>query len=251
MNLACLTAEIDRRAPFSTALSYDNAGILYGDPKKEIRCVLVALDVTHAVIDEAEAIGADLILSHHPALFVEKKTFSPDETVCRLISKGIAAVAAHTNLDAAKDGVNDVLAEKIGLKNVSVLTRDPDGIARGGTLPEACSLREFAARVKDTLNAVPMIFSDGGRQVKHVAVCGGAGGELWENLVGTEFDTLLTGEAKHHQFIESAQAGINLVVAGHFATEVPILPTLAQWMREADSSLRVVISSQCDPVRSL
>ena len=101
MKLIDLVALLDRHAPFDTALSFDNSGILCGDPNREIRKVMLSLDVTHSVIDEAEAQKVDLILTHHPALFTAQKTFSPEDRVYRLIEKGIAAVAAHTKAEEA------------------------------------------------------------------------------------------------------------------------------------------------------
>lgn len=251
MKLSDLVSVIDRYAPFSTALSFDNAGILCGDPNREIRTVLLSLDITYSVIEEASACGADLILTHHPALFTPQKEFSPDDRVYRLIQRGICAVAAHTNLDMAKGGVNDVLAERIGLQQVRVFEQDEDRIARRGELSAPRLLKEYASCIKSSLNANTLRFADGGRPVRKVALCSGAGGELWELLRGTDLDTLVTGEAKYHHFLEASQAGINLIEAGHFSTENMVLPVLESWIKEADPSVQVLYSTFDDPVLSL
>lgn len=251
MTLNDLVSVLDSHAPFSTALSFDNAGILCGDPEREIRKVLLSLDITYSVIDEAERLGADLILTHHPALFSPQKTFSPADRVYRLIEKGIAAVAVHTNLDAAQGGVNDVLASVAGLELVTVFDRDPDGIARTGVLPAPRPLTEYAARIKADLSAKNLRIADGGRPVSRVVLCGGSGGDLWESMVGTDCDTLLTGEAKYHHFLEAAQAGINIIEAGHYATEAPVLPVLERWLKQADPALIVIYSAFTDPVGSV
>lgn len=252
MNLSDLTAVLDRRAPFSTALSFDNSGILCGDPNREIRRVLLSLDVTYDVIDQASAWGADVIVTHHPALFAAQKRFSPSDRVYRLIERGIAAVSAHTNLDAAQGGVNDVLAQRIGLTEIEPwIGNDPDFVSRKGMLDSPRPLTEFAAFVKDVLKTDTLRYADGGRPVSKVALCSGSGGDMWECLVGTDVDTLLTGEAKYHHFLEAAQAGINLVEAGHFATENLILPVLAQWLTEADPSLEIRFAAFSDPVKTL
>ncbi len=252
MKLADILAVIDRKAPFSTALSFDNSGLLCGDKDREIRKVLLSLDITYSVIDEAEAAGADLILTHHPALFTAQKNFTPEDRVYRLIEKGIAAVAAHTNLDTADGGVNDVLANAVLLTQVEPWWGDDPGfVSRKGVLPAPMPLAGYAAKVKEILHCNSLRYADGGRPVHKVALCSGSGGDLWESLVGTDIDTLLTGEAKYHHFLEAAQSGINLIEAGHFATEVIVLPVLAAWLTEADPSLEIVYSSFDDPVLSI
>ena len=252
MKLSQILSVIDRAAPFATALSFDNAGLLCGDPEKEIKTVLLSLDVTYDVIDEAERLGADLILTHHPALFREQKQFRPSDRVFRLIQKNIAAVAAHTNLDIASGGVNDVLAAQIGLKEVCDWQgSSPDLIGRIGTLDAPVPLQEYARRVGAVLNANHIRFADGGRPVHKVAVCGGAGGDQWEELLSTDVNTLVTGEAKYQHFLEAAQAGINLIEAGHFATEVIVLPVLDRLLKAADPSLQIYYSAETDPVRKL
>ncbi len=252
MKLIDLVSVLDRHAPFSTALSFDNAGILCGDPNREIGKVMLSLDITYSVIDEAEAQNVDLILTHHPALFTAQKAFSPADRVYRLIEKGIAAVAAHTNLDMAEGGVNDVLAKAAWLTDIEPWSGDdPSFVSRKGVLPAEMPLTEYAAKLKETLHANNLRYADGGRPVHKVALCSGSGGDMWESLVGTEFDTLLTGEAKYHHFLEAAQAGINLIEAGHFATEVIVLPVLEQWLKEADPDLEIVYSSFENPVLSV
>ena len=252
MKLSRLLSVLDEKAPFSTALSFDNSGLLCGDPQREIRTVLLSLDVTFSVIDEAARRGADLILTHHPALFHEQKRFTPDDRVYALIARNIAAAAAHTNLDKAQDGVNDVLAQTVGLEQIQVWQGDdPDLIGRIGQLPCSTDLCVYAKMVRETLGANHLRFADGGVPVHRVAVCSGAGGDQWVSLRGTDVDTLLTGEAKYHHFLEAAQSGINLIEAGHFATEVLVLPVLERWLKQADPTLNVYYSSQTDPVRRL
>ena len=252
MKLIELVNALDRKAPFSTALSFDNSGILCGDPEREIRKVMLSLDLTYHVIDQAEAQGVDLILTHHPGLFEAKKAFTPADRIYRLIEKRIAAVSAHTNLDQAEGGVNDVLAATVGLRQVEPWWGDdPTFISRKGVLPAPVPLEEFCKTVKTALNANSLRYADGGRPVSRVALCSGSGGDLWESLIGSDVDTLLTGEAKYHHFLEAEQAGINLVEAGHYATEVIVLPVLEQWIKEADSGIEIVYADFPDPMKAL
>lgn len=252
MKLVDLVEVLDGYAPFSSALSFDNAGILCGDPQREVRKVLLSLDITYDVIEQAVRTGCDLILTHHPALFSAQKQFSPADRVYRLIENRIAALAAHTNLDVARGGVNDVLARAVGLTQIEDWCgNDPSFVSRKGVLPEALSLEEYCKSVKKALGANNLRYADGGRPVRKVALCSGSGGDMWESLVGTDIDTLLTGEAKYHHFLEAAQAGINLIEAGHFATENLILPVLEQWLRAADPSLEIFHADFTDPVLSV
>lgn len=252
MKLIDLVSALDLRAPFSTALSFDNSGILCGDPDREIKKVMLSLDVTYDVIHQAVAEKVDLIVTHHPALFTAQKTFSPQDRVYRLIEEKIAAVAVHTNLDMAQGGVNDVFAKAAWLTEIEPWWGDdPSFVSRKGVLPAEMPLEEYAAKVKETLHANNLRYADGGKPVRKVALCSGSGGDLWESLVGTDIDTLLTGEAKYHHFLEAAQAGINLIEAGHFATEVIVLPVLEEWLKEADPSLEIVFSSMEDPVLTI
>lgn len=252
MKLIDLVAVLDQKAPFSTALPFDNAGILCGDPNREIRKVLLSLDVTYSVIDFAQINGADLILTHHPGLFTPQKSFSPADRVYRLIEKGIAAVAAHTNLDMARGGVNDVLAQAVGLTEIFDWSgADPSFVSRKGVLPAALPLVDYCLQIKSALGANCIRYADGGRPVRNVALCSGSGGDMWESLVGTDVDTLLTGEAKYNHFLEAAQAGINLIEAGHFATENLVLAVLEQWLKAADPTLEIVYSEESDPVMSI
>ena len=252
MKLIDLVAAVDARAPFATALSFDNSGILCGDPQREIRKVLLSLDITYDVIEQAFAQGVDLILTHHPALFSPQKAFSPSDRVYRLIERGIAAVAAHTNLDAARGGVNDVLAQTVGLTQIEDWWGDdPSFVSRKGVLPEAKPLTEYCTFVKQALKANSLRYADGGRPVHKVALCSGSGGDMWESLIGTDIDTLLTGEAKYHHFLEAAQAGINHIEAGHYATENIVLPVLEQWLKQTDPALEILYAQFPDPVCSV
>ncbi len=252
MKLIDIYGVLDEKAPFSTALSFDNSGILCGDPQRDVKKILLSLDITYGVIDEAEALGCDLILTHHPGLFTPQKTFTPEDRVYRLIQKNIAALAAHTNLDQAQGGVNDVLAATVGLTEIQPWWGDdPSFVSRKGALPAPQPLPQYAAFVKRVLGANNLRYADGGRPVHKVALCSGSGGDMWESLVGTDIDTLLTGEAKYHHFSEAAQGGINLIEAGHFATENLILSVLEDWLKEVDPSLECFCSSFTDPVQSI
>ena len=127
---------IDEAADFTLALDFDNPGLLVGDPNEQVRGVLAALDVTDSVIGEAISRGANLIVTHHPVIFHAMKRITSDTLVWKLVRAGISVISAHTNLDIAKGGVNDLLAQKLALNEIEVLelTRAPDGMGRAGML---------------------------------------------------------------------------------------------------------------------
>lgn len=231
---------LNERAPFATAEEWDNPGLLVGAPYKDVGRVLVALDATAGALDTAKAVGADLLVTHHPVIFAPLKRLAADSIPYRLAHEGIALIAAHTNLDKAEGGVNDTLAERLGLTGVTV---GEDGYTRIGTLPETLTARDFAAHVAAVLGT-PVRYA-GEKPVSAVAVCGGGGGDFVAGCVGLA-DAYVTGEVKHHEWLENA-GRINIVEAGHYATEVPVVDTLAGWLQEAFPELAVTVYRDGDP----
>lgn len=243
---------IDSFAPFQTQMSFDNAGFLVGRGTREVMSVLVALDITETVAVEAVEMGAQLIVSHHPVIFIPQKSVTDEDpggrTLLTLIEGGLAAICAHTNLDAAQGGVNDVLAQALGLTELSPLEpgrTDASGLAYGigrvGLLFEGGGVTpaEYAVRIKKTLNAASVRYADGGRPVHRVAVGGGACGDLFRLALEKGCDTFVTSDVKYNHFIDAKALGLTIMDAGHFATENVICPVLVQVLRKQFPSLRV------------
>ena len=213
-----------RLAPRELMQSWDNVGLLVGDGHREVGKILVALDITAQVIEEAAAEGADLIVAHHPLIncawhpLQAIRTGDPQgELVLSLIQKRISAICMHTNLDAAVGGVNDVLAETLGLQRIAPLSED--GLGRIGVLPQPQTLEDFAAFLKECLGANGIRYADGGRLVHQVAVGGGACGEFAQLAASLGCDTFVTADLKYHDFQNAAGLKLNLIDAGHFPTE--------------------------------
>lgn len=215
------------------------------DPDREVRRVLVALDATAAVVDKAIAGGYDVVFSHHPMLWQGLKAVLADDRdgakVIKLCQSGVAAMSFHTRIDAAKDGVNDILAGLAGLENVELSGQEC--IMRVGNLPEPMSVGEFAAHVKQALGAPAVLCSDAGRPVHRVAVVGGSGKDEIGVAVAAGADTFLTGELKYSQLSEPA--GINLLVAGHFYTEQPICARLCELVAKVAPDVQTDIEISC------
>ncbi|MBQ8684485.1 MAG: Nif3-like dinuclear metal center hexameric protein [Clostridia bacterium] len=233
MRIQDILTFLDTRAPFATAEEWDNPGLLVGSPSQPVNGILVALDATPGAIESALAIGANLIVTHHPVIFAPLRRLDGDSLPYRLAAAGIGLIAAHTNLDIAAGGVNDTLAACLGLEDVTVA---PDGMSRIGRLPTPEESTAFARQVAEALDTPVRVC--GNREIRTVAVCGGGGGEFASALTG-QVDAFVTGEVKHHQWLEANAAGLTLIEAGHYATEVPVVDTLCTWLQEAFPTLPV------------
>jgi dinuclear metal center YbgI/SA1388 family protein len=236
---------LDRLAPFGTQLDFDNAGFLAGRSEREVRKILVALDITQAVAEEAGRWGADLIVSHHPVIFHPVKAVTDrDETgrvLLALIENRISAICAHTNLDAAQGGVNDRLAAALEL--ASPVPFEAEHIGRMGQAHRrGLPVREYAAFVKDRLNAAGVRFVDGGRPVEQVAVGGGSCGSMLHEAVESGCDTFVTADVKYDVFLEAKALGLNLLDAGHYATEQVVCPALVDFLQKEFPAVQVRLS---------
>ena len=249
-------------APRALAEDWDNVGLLCGRAEKEVSRVLVALDPFEGVCREAKERGAELLVTHHPLIFTPLRAATDRDAAGRcllyLARHDIAAVNAHTNLDCAVGGVNDVLARAIGLSSVRVIGEVKTdaqgracGLLRAGTVAET-GLAAFAARVKASLDCEGVRYADAGRPVHFVAVGGGAcGGEL-ASVAEAGCDTFVTADVKYNQFWDARELGVNLIDAGHFKTENPICGAIAAYLSEKFPRLTVLLSEKhADPIKFL
>jgi len=245
---------LDEKAPFALQMGFDNAGFLVGRADAPVHTILVSLDITPDVADEAAQLGAELIAAHHPIIFHPAKSVTDESPLGRLLlsllTRGIAAICAHTNLDAVAGGVNDALAQTLELTEVGLLHQDgvdplgrPYGIGRVGQAPSA-ALPVFAARVKERLRANGIRYVDAGKPVQHVAVGGGACAGMLPDALRLGCDTFVTSDAKYNDFLDAKDMGINLIDAGHFPTENVVCPVLAAWLREAFPDVQVLLSQR-------
>ena len=231
-------------APFTTALEFDNSGLLVGDPDAEIKTVLISLDCTLAAIEKANKIGAELILTHHPIIFDPLKSVTAGSPVWECAKSGITVISAHTNLDFCIGGVCDTLCSKVGLEDVAEMQ---DGLRIGAVAP--CTAEAFAKKVGNALNCHPR-FVEGKNLVQKVAVCSGSGSSFLEQAAALGCDTLLTGDVKYSAFIDASNLGVTLIDAGHFETEQIILPVLEEKLKQKFPSLVTEIFNS-NPVKTL
>ena len=233
-------------APQELAMSWDNVGHLVGEPDARVEKVLVALDITEDVVREAIACGADVIVAHHPVMNCAwhpvQRVRSDDaqgRMLIAMIRNGISAICMHTNLDAAVGGVNDALAEKLGLNDLEMLNEEK--IGRIGTLKSQLPLVEFTRLVVESLGCNGLRYIDNGKPVHRVAVGGGACSGYIAQAIANGCDTFVTSDLKYNDFLDTKE--INLVDAGHFPTENVVCPVLAEYLRKQFPQLNVVQST--------
>lgn len=228
---------IDAFAPFEAAEEWDNAGLLAGSPEQLVTGVLCALDLNFSVIDEAQRMGANLIVTHHPILFRGRKNLREDEAegslLCRLIRAGMALIAAHTNFDNARPGVNDALAQRLGLQNVEPLE---SGMRIGDT--DAGTLGAFCETASRALGGPIRRYGEPERKVRRAAILGGAGGDYAAIARAAGADVYLTGEIAHHKAWDAYLSGMCVLEAGHAATELPAIALLCRSLQKAADGVK-------------
>ena len=230
-------------APAALAEEWDNVGLLFGDREATVDTVVLALDVTPDALRFAIDNGAQMIVTHHPVLFRPVDRIVAPSMLYQLVTSGIAAFAAHTNLDAAAGGVNDRLAETLGLVDVKEAF---GGIGRVGTFKEPMTPTAFAELVKNKLGTAVQLH-EGSRAVSTVAMVGGAGGEY---AFETEADAFLTGEMKHHEWIALPDT-LTVAVAGHYATENVVLSSLYDRLVKVFPTMKLLRFDGCAPYRTV
>ena len=251
--VADILSFVESLAPRSMKMDWDNVGLLCGRREKEVKKILVALDPFRNVIEEAIAIGADCIVTHHPLIFRNPLMAVNEDTeagrcALTLIEHGIAAINAHTNYDLAPGGINDVLARTLGLSDIAVINPEgtdsegrPYGLLRCGTVAEQ-PLNVFLNTVKENLRCDGLRYVESGKPVRKVAVGGGSCADEMLEALENGCDTFVTADVKYNQFRTAFELGLNLIDAGHFHTENPAMKPLAEKLRAAFPGTEVVFS---------
>ena len=229
-------------APFDTAEAWDNTGLLIGSEDIPVTGVVTCLDITPAVVEQAAQLGANLLISHHPVLFNAIKSLRAEDVPYLLARHGMSAIAAHTNLDKAAGGLNDLLCLRLQLQDVRIAE---DGLCRIGRLPSPMMPRELGAYIANTLG-----LPAGGLQgicgeavVETLAVCTGAAGEFAAAML-TKADAYLTGELHYHEWPFTKRT---LFAAGHFHTEIGIAEEIAHRLRVDFPALPVYAAQETCP----
>jgi dinuclear metal center YbgI/SA1388 family protein len=212
-----------------------------------VQKVVCALDVTETVVQEAIRAGAQLIVAHHPLIFTSIRHITTDDATGRAlraaIGQDIAIICMHTNLDVAEGGVNDALAEALGLLHIENLGAGESGtLGRVGDLPAPMEPARFAAFVKEALRAGGVRFADGGREISRVAVGGGACGKMMDFAIAKGADAFVIGDCSYDLMQRAQSLDLTLVDAGHFPTENPVVPVLARRLHAAFPEVEATVS---------
>ncbi len=224
---------------------WDNDGIMVcPDSSAEVKKVLLALDVTEEIVDYAIDRGFDLIISHHPLIFRPLSSVTEQNHISRkvvkLIANAISVFSFHTRADKANDGVNDRLAEILGLTDT--VPFGEEGLGRIGNLSEEYELEIFADAVKLALGADSLKLADGYNTVKRVAVVGGDGKDFVADALKMGADTYVSGRLSYNVMEEASEMGINLIEAGHYFTELQITEVFSEITAKADSDIYTEIA---------
>lgn len=248
-------------APLELKMDFDNVGLLVGNADGQVSKVLLALDITDEVIDEAASIGAELIVSHHPIIFEPMKDVLYSDQggrkIIKLIKNNISAICMHTNLDIAAGGVNDALISALGATSTAYLeytgtdsNGEKMGCGRVGELENKMPLTEFLAMCKTALNANGLRYHDAGIKVKKLAVMGGSGGSCVRLAKELGCDTYVTSDIKYNSFLDAKELGINLIDADHFCTENVIISVLHEKLSAEFSKCEFRVSEKhCQTAR--
>ena len=220
---------IEQIAPVRYAFSFDHIGLQVGDPAAKVARIVVSLDPSLAAARFARSQGAQMLVCHHPVIWDPIPSLTYDghkaSVVRELVEGGVAFAAAHTNWDCAPGGINDVLCELIGLRDVRAIGSVSDNgqstqpISRIGSLPGAMDAQEFRDLLDDKLSTRTLLCAPEGKSVSTVAVCGGAAADEWVHA--RDADAFVTGEVPHHVMVEASEAGTAIAACGHYATENP------------------------------
>lgn len=237
---------VDQFAPFSLAEVWDNSGLQVGDPGWQVSSILIALDVTDQALLEAKKLGCDMLITHHPLIMSHEKQIDfsrmPGTAILTSAESRIAVVSAHTNLDKTPDGLNDYLAQKLGIFCTDVFLADEmkdesanriQGLGRIGQFGETMPLKQLACRIKEKLEIPRVrIVGNPGKMVSTAALCSGSGGSLTAHFLASGMDVYITGDLKYHEARDIESHGKSAVDIGHFSSESIAVELLKNRLRQ-------------------
>lgn len=233
---------VETLAPLEFKMEWDHVGLSCGSRTAPVRKILLALDPFEHVCHEAAQVGADLLITHHPLIFHPVPALVDETAAVRglihLCRHGISAIGAHTNLDCAPGGVNDVLAEVLELKNIHVI--GDLNLLRAGEYE--ATMPEFLAHVKEKLGCPGLRYVDCGKPIRKVAVGGGACSGERAAAIAAGCDTFVTSDIGYNNFWDAKELGLNIIDAGHFYTENPVIAVLAAKISAQFPEIEVKIS---------
>lgn len=255
---------MERMAPLNLKEDYDNVGLMVGSLENQVSNILIALDCTMEVIEEAKDKACNFILTHHPLLFVKPEVIT-DETllgrkILQLVKNDISVYSAHTNLDSVKGGLNDIITELLGFKNYSVIEVNnincnslEEGIGRLVTLDSPSTLLEICDIVKAKLKLKALRYvGEDAKIISKIVIINGSGEDFYKAAFKLGADLIITGDTKYHNTSDFRESGMSIIDAGHFETEWPAMKIFANKFKNELLNLgfsnSVIISEKSEPV---
>lgn len=246
--------KIDSIAPFRNADSFDNSGLLVGSRDDRVTRVLLSLDATLAVADEAKSLGCELVVTHHPVLFSAIKKLDVSHPGVRLMRYGIGCICAHTNLDSAKYNISDIMLDLLGLvpldgyftiNRTDPVSGEPVGYGRVAGC-EKMTPKALAMKAKEAFGCGFVRYIEGKDNITRIAVCSGAGGDFAHEAIRHGVQGYITSDIKHHEMLDALNMGLTIVDCGHYNTEVIVLEYLKKILSEEFGDVEFIISHALD-----
>jgi len=253
-----ISKEIEKFAPEFLKEEYDNVGLMVGDEQKEVKKVLLSLDCTNEVIEEAISLKCDMIITHHPLLFKRPKNIIKGdlvgEKVIALVKEDISLYACHTNLDSAKDGINETIVNMLGFSSNEIIERNMSGNYKDGglgrivRLEKEISICNLVELVKKNLNINNIRLVRGSDKVKVLAIINGSGQDFFMKAKKLGADCIITGDTTYHFASDFKEMKISIIDAGHFSTEYLVFLKTLEFLKEKFKDVEFVASEKCkDP----
>lgn len=236
--------------PRELAMSWDNVGLLAGSKEKEVKNIVVCLDLSEKLIERAISLKADLIVSHHPLIFSPIKNVTDETSVGKrlvsLIKNDISYIALHTNYDIAAGCMSDLVAERIGLRGeplekTASMEEEDVGIGKVGDLEKHLKISEIAKLVKERFNLPHLRIFDGGedRLLSRIAISPGSSKGMYKAAYEKRASLLISGDISHHDAIDALELGVATIDAGHYGLEHIFIADMAQRLRDMDKAFNV------------
>lgn len=249
--------EMEKFAPKFLKEDFDNVGLMVGDKEKEVKRILLALDCTLEVIEEAKNNNIDLIITHHPLIFRKPSSITTDtlqgKKIIELIKNDINLYSSHTNLDSAEDGLNETIMNILGFDKNEVIevnknSRDgkKEGLGRVVSLDKEILLEELISKVKEKLNISGVKVVVGKSTVSKLAVINGSGQDFFEKAVKMGADCIITGDTTYHYASDYKEMGISIIDAGHFASEWLVYLNVINKIKDNFKDVEVLISEKTE-----
>lgn len=232
--------------PLDLACSWDNCGLLIGDSNNLINNIMVVLDITNEIIEEAKVKNIDLIITHHPIIFEKISKINNNDLVYKLIKNDISVISYHTNLDASDEGMNILLCKIFNVKNIKKIfhNKTEPAIIRYGNIKEI-SYKDLILKVKYKLNCKLLKTSNVKKNINTIAFCSGSGSGFIPLIKENNIDCYLTSEIKHDKFIFANENDLLVIDAGHFETENIFVSYFEKLLKENFKDINI-INSECN-----